>query len=307
MKHSIHIDAAPLRDRCNHSPIVTLVGHAAPEVGDRNATTSDSFGAERVQVSTRLAPPPPHAGHAPVRDEEPDRSDPLLADRTRTPGRASSTDRRELLPLARRLRARLERIDRMDHFGTAARAEALNAIEELERMLQEGPDPAPWADRPPTGRRWVTRQDVHVDRIASAWLIRRFIDPEAELRFVTPRGYPATPGELRFDMFEGRYTHEGERCTFETLLARFGLADPALALLGEIVHDIDLRDSRFGHPETAGIEAMIDGLVLAHPSDEARVEQGARLLDGLYTYFQGAGRTPTAPDRSPADASGSSR
>ena len=74
----------------------------------------------------------------------------------------------------------------------------------------------------------MTRAGVHVDRIACAWLIRRFIDPEARFKFVPGKGYAPQPGELRFDMFEGEFTHEGDRCTFEVLLARAGLDDPAL-------------------------------------------------------------------------------
>ncbi len=105
--------------------------------------------------------------------------------------------------------------------------------------------------RPLQGSVWVTRQGVHVDRIASAWLIRRFIDPEARFKFVPAKGYVPEPGELRFDMFEAEFTHEGDRCTFEVLLARAGLADPALAAIGEIVHDIDLKDAKFGREETA--------------------------------------------------------
>src|SRR3712207_9391022 len=102
------------------------------------------------------------------------------------------------------------------------------------------------------GRVWVTQRGVHVDRIASAWLIRRFIDPDARFKFVPAKGYGPEPGELRFDMYEGEFTHEGDRCTFEVLLARAGLDDPALAAIGEIVHDIDLKDAKFGRPEEIG-------------------------------------------------------
>ena len=116
------------------------------------------------------------------------------------------------------------------------------------------PAGAPGAERP-EGRTWVTRAGVHVDRIASAWLIRRFIDPAARFRFVAPRGHPPAPGELRFDMFEAEYTHEGARCTFETLLARFALDDPALVALGQIVHDIDVKEPTHGRAETPGVAA----------------------------------------------------
>jgi hypothetical protein len=131
----------------------------------------------------------------------------------------------------------------------------------------------------------VTRADIHVDRLASAWLIRRFIDPAAHFKFVPARGYKPEPGELRFDMFEGEYTHEGERCTFETLLARFALADLALAAIGEIVHDIDCKDERFGRPEAAGVATVLQGIVALHPLDSARLERAIALWDDLYAHF----------------------
>src|SRR4051812_29391890 len=101
--------------------------------------------------------------------------------------------------------------------------------EEIEAMFKNqsegGADVAGEPAAQPRGRTWVTREGIKVDRIASAWLIRRFIDPDATFRFVPARGHRAVPGELRFDMFGGEYTHEDDRCTFETLLFRFGLKD----------------------------------------------------------------------------------
>ena len=136
------------------------------------------------------------------------------------------------------------------------------------------------------GRVWVTRQGVHVDRIACAWLVRRFIDAKARFKFVPPRGYKPTARELRFDMFEAEITHEGDRCSFEVLLGRAGLADPALAAIGEIVHDIDLKDDKFARPETGGIKTLIAGIAMANAEDEARIEAGAAIFDNLYAYFR---------------------
>jgi hypothetical protein len=109
------------------------------------------------------------------------------------------------------------------------------------------------------GKLWVTRKGIHVDRMASAWLIRRFIDSSARFKFVPPKGYKPLPGELRFDMFEAEFTHEGDRCTLEVLIERTGLNEPALGPIAEIVHDIDLKDSKFGRQETPGIERLIAG------------------------------------------------
>lgn len=137
-----------------------------------------------------------------------------------------------------------------------------------------------------TGRVWVTRAGMHVDRIASAWLIRRFIDPQARFKFVPAKGYLPEPGELRFDMFEAEFTHEGDRCTFEVLLMRAGLSDPALAPIAEIVHDIDLKDGKFGREEASGIARLVEGIAVANQDDHARIERGAAVLNDLYEYFQ---------------------
>jgi hypothetical protein len=163
--------------------------------------------------------------------------------------------------------------------------------EEIEAMLHaESIEPSAGGDREgpervTPGRTWVTRQGVFVDRIASAWLIRRFLDPEARFKFVPARGYRPEVGELRFDMFEAEYTHEGERCTFQTLVARFGLRDPALTVVGEIVHDIDCKDEQFGRPETQGVARLLRGIADDTDQDPERLERGGRLFDDLYAAF----------------------
>jgi hypothetical protein len=140
-------------------------------------------------------------------------------------------------------------------------------------------------DRVEPGRTWVTRQDVKVDRIGSAWLIRQFIDPEARFRFVPSRGYRPRPGELRFDMYDAEYSHEGSRCTFETLLRRFGIRDRALQCVAEVVHDIDLKDEAFGRPETRGVASLIESIVLSTADDKERLERGAVVFADLHTFF----------------------
>lgn len=146
-------------------------------------------------------------------------------------------------------------------------------------------------DARPHGALWVTRRDVFVDRMASAWLIRRFIDKAARFRFVAARGYRKRPKELRFDMFRGEFTHEGDRCTFETLLARFGLSDPALQAIGQIVHDIDLKDDKFGRPEASGVASVLRGITHATDDDQERIDRAALVFDGLHAQLQ---RSPGA-------------
>ena len=187
-----------------------------------------------------------------------------------------------------RLRRRLDEVEKLDFFGAGRGEEARRAIAELSALASgraEAPSPATAA---PRGRTWVTREGVFVDRIASAWLIRRFIDREATFRFVPAQGYEPLSGELRFDMYDAEYTHEGDRCTFETLLARFALDDPALRALAEIVHDIDCKDAKYDRPEAAGLESILAGLVRAQPDDARRVEQGSVLMDALFAQLGSA-------------------
>lgn len=147
----------------------------------------------------------------------------------------------------------------------------------------------------PKGATWVTRTGVHVDRIASAWLIRRFIDPDAKLKFVPAKGYAPKQGELRFDMVEAEFTHLGDRCTFEVLIERMNLRDAALVAIGEIIHDLDLHDDKFGREETAGVRSTIDGICTVAHDDEQRIAAASPMLDGLYSHF--SMRTRRKPSR----------
>ena len=132
---------------------------------------------------------------------------------------------------------------------------------------------------------WVTRKGIHIDRIACAWLIRRFVDATAGFKFVPARGYTPAPRELRFDMFDAEFTHDGDLCSFEVMLRAFGLEDPALRALAEVVHDVDLKDSKFGREETPGVDHLVAGIAWLHNEDEARLEHGTAVFDALYTYF----------------------
>ncbi|HSN93421.1 MAG TPA: chromate resistance protein ChrB domain-containing protein [Anaeromyxobacteraceae bacterium] len=185
-----------------------------------------------------------------------------------------------------RLRRRLAEIGAIDFFGAPGReiAEGLvSGLEETMKPIREQVPAQPTA-RPEDyrGRTWVTRSGIKVDRMACAWLVRRFVDPEARFKFVPAKGYQPRQGEVRFDMFEAEFTHEGDLCTFEVLLRRFGLADPALGAVAEIVHDVDLKDGKYGREEAAGVAQLVAGIAAAHPDDEARLARGAALFDDLH-------------------------
>jgi hypothetical protein len=122
--------------------------------------------------------------------------------------------------------------------------------------------------------------------MASAWLIRRFVDRRARFRFVPGHEHRPRRGELRFDMSEAEFTHEGDLCTFEVLVRRFRADEPALRHLGEIVHDIDLKDGKFARPEAPGLERLIAGIVMRHAGDEARLKEASAFFDSLYESFR---------------------
>lgn len=132
--------------------------------------------------------------------------------------------------------------------------------------------------------RWATRAGIHIDRAASAWLIRAFIDPDAEFVFVDDvEDVPtdATP----FDMRGVEYGHHGQDCTFETLLRRHDLADPVLWRIATIVHEADLEDDRYDAPEAPGLDIVLRGLSMTHDDDTVLAISGP-VFNGLFDYYR---------------------
>jgi hypothetical protein len=207
-------------------------------------------------------------------------------------GKTRGGKRAEIAAEAEKLRRRLGEIIEIDLLGAPGRLPAEAALATLEERLRpdEGPErpPAPSYRREDyQGRTWVTRKGIHVDRMASGWLIRRFIDAAARFKFVPPKGYRPQPGEVRFDMFDAELTHEGDACTFEVLLRRFGLGrDAGLAQLAEIVHELDVHDEKYDRADLPGVGALIAGIALTYRADEERLEHAGRALDALYQYYR---------------------
>jgi hypothetical protein len=217
-------------------------------------------------------------------------------------GRSPAGSPEERAARRARLRKRLEEIRGNDFFGAPRGREIEVLMEEFEMLLNRtAPDPA---GSPPrglpglAGRVWVTRRGIKVDRMSTAWLVRRFVNPRARFRFVDPARETPASGEVSFDMTGGVVTHEGDRCTFETLLSRTGSKDPGLRAIGEIVHDLDLKDGKYGRPEAAGIRALIDGIVRSHAADTRRLEAGLELFDQLYASLREAPQS-SGPRRPP--------
>ena len=187
-----------------------------------------------------------------------------------------------------KLARKFSEIVAIDFVDAPSRIPAEEQLAVVARALPHGNDAsaAPLEVVPrPTGATWVTRTGVHVDRIACSWLIRRFIDPKAKLKFVQAKGYVPERGELRFDMFDAEFTHVGDRCSFEVLLERMDLAEPALVAIAEIIHDLDLLDDKFGREEAPGVRSAIDGICTVARDDEARIAAATPMLEGLYSHF----------------------
>jgi hypothetical protein len=203
--------------------------------------------------------------------------------------------RNEVANQIARLRQRLSELEAIDFFGAPGREIAEGIVSGMEARMKptvESKEPAkPTLRREEyRGRTWVTRAGIKVDRMASAWLIRKLIDPQARFKFVPAKGYQPQKGELRFDMFEAEFTHEGDLCTFEVLLERFGLDEPALRAIAEIVHDVDVKDAKYGREEAPGVGQVVAGIAAAHDDDEGRLERGSALFEDLYALHRGASR-----------------
>jgi hypothetical protein len=203
-------------------------------------------------------------------------------------------------PALRRLldifRERLVAVEKIDFFGSAGRDRVLTMLRQLEDRIAGPSRPAPTESDASgrmasfQGRLWITRPRPGVDRMASAWLIRRFIDRQARFGFAADRELVPESG-VAFDMFGVEFSHQGNGCTFETLCSVFGVQGSALSKIAAIVHDLDLKDGRFGAPECSTVAAVIEGLQLAYQHDEALIEQGMTLFDSLYRSFEQSDRS----------------
>lgn len=195
-----------------------------------------------------------------------------------------------------RLHAELEHQVSIDFFSARGRAAALAAYERCLKAVRtsqahetKGSKSTATGGASPDlvqyqGRRWVTRRNLHIDRLASAWLISNFIDKRPRFYFVAEG--ETVEGAIPFDMFDAEFTHQGEDCTFETLIKRFGLGeDRGLREIAEIVHDIDLKDDKFHRLEAAGLNAAVLGLAELLKDDRKLLRQSNGIFDGLYALL----------------------
>ena len=215
-------------------------------------------------------------------------------------------------------RGRLTALEHVDFFGSAGRDRVVSLLAALEDQVGETPRTAAAAASPEgadvstyTNRVWVTRPRPGVDRMASAWLIRRFVDPGARFGFAADRASLPSPGAVPFDMFGVEFSHRGDGCTFETLCAVFRVRHPAVVRIAAIVHDLDLKDGRFGPPEATTVGTLIEGLQLATADDDTLLERGTTLFESLFRAFaqsaRAAGPRPVASPGARAGATVHSR
>ena len=211
-------------------------------------------------------------------------------DRYRTTHRGSAVQLRTRLD---GLKRELDRIESIDYLKAPAGQRARTLWETTAKRLRAA-EARPSASRgrhpsalPPRGSTWVTRPRPHIDRIASAWLIKRFCDPDASFAFADAAD--AARKGIPFDVLGAEFGHHGDECTFETLVKRFGVKDRRVRLIAEIVHEADLHDGKFTRDEATGVDLAIRALAESTPDDHDLLERGMAIFDGLYTVLKQKG------------------
>ena len=202
----------------------------------------------------------------------------------------------------RGLRERFVQIERIDFFNAGGRREAAEALTAVEQAADRDKptlrhDKATTLSTLPTAgfvnRRWVTRPRPGVDRMASAWLIRRFVDPRATFAFTdTP-----TESDVRFDMYAGEFSHRGALCTFEVMSERFGISVAVVTRISQIVHDLDMKETKYAPPEAPAIARMIEGLRMLHADDSTLLERCIEMFEALARSFESTEGIPRAASK----------
>jgi hypothetical protein len=202
---------------------------------------------------------------------------------------------------SRKIRSELQEIRKIDFFDSPQGSKLEEGFAEIEQEIvhllarKEQPETGAGVTLRPEDfqdRTWVTRPSPFVDRLASAWLIRRFIDQGASFLFLPEEEIKARDDLLSFDVAGGDFTHHQDLCTFEALIERFGLSNPALRRLAEIIHDLDLKDDRYANPATPGVEMVIGGIRDQGRSDQELLEQGMLIFEALYVSYSTAASRP---------------
>jgi hypothetical protein len=279
LKHSVYV--LPNSDPCREdfewikSEIQTMRGEATVFAAD----SIDTFSNDEVAAAFRRA----REGDYTALERD---ADALVASATRRAARQPS--RQRLARRSRQLRDRLTAIDAIAFFPPPNRDAAAASVARVERLAggaaAAGPPAADRLDAARFQRRvWVTRPRPGIDRMSSAWLIRRFIDLKARFAFAdTP---PSSGAAIPFDMYAVEFSHSDHGCTFETLVARFGLASAPVDRIAHIVHDLDLTETRYDAPEAPAFAHLVDGLRQMHADDAELLDHGMGMFEALYRSF----------------------
>ncbi len=181
-----------------------------------------------------------------------------------------------------RLRRRFQEIVEVDFFHSPLRDRIDELLARAERRGQDenSEKTRRRSVRTYKGKLWITRPRPEIDRVASAWLIRRFIDPRARFAFASDAKAPSRG--IRFDMYHGGFGHRGEDCTFETLQKEFGIRDRIVTRIGRAVHDADLYDEKFARPEGFGLDEVLKGWGKQGLRDQEILRRGMEMIEGLY-------------------------
>ncbi len=203
-----------------------------------------------------------------------------------------SEEGRRLAVEAAKFSREFEEAAKRDFFSSSTGQIMRKRLQALESGVREAGKKAPEAVSAITSRRvqdyqgrtWATRKNPFVDRMASAWLIRRFIDPKASFSFIDEREVASLdPSTVAFDVRGGAFTHVADLCTFEVLVKSFGIKDKAVRKLAEIVHDLDVKDDKYGKPEASGVEDILAGIRKTAKSDADGLERGMAVFEMLYS------------------------
>lgn len=181
-----------------------------------------------------------------------------------------------------RMRRKFQEIEAIDFFPGPMRGRVAELLAQVDTERDHTAAPRGRSRaKSYRGRTWVTRPAPGIDRVASAWLIRRYIDPRAKFAFSSdPRRFPEA---IPFDMFgDAGFGHRGDDCTFETLRKEFAIRDAKVRLIAEIVHDADLEDEKFGRAEGFGLHSALGGWARQGVADDELLRRGMDLIEGLY-------------------------
>jgi len=292
LRNSIYVLPHTPEAREDFDWIRTEIASRGGQVSILSADAVDGYTDDELQASFRAARTTEY--DALIRDVE------ALKSRVRQKRKKLSRTamQRDLAKVRERYRA----LKATDFFGSPRATDAQAALDSLESALVTEPAVSGSSEhlnaRFFRRRAWLTRPRPGIDRMASAWLIRRFIAPDAKFAFGL---LPAADGQIPFDMADVEFGHHGTDCTYETLMQRFGVTDAAALRVGHIVHDLDLKESRYGLPDTATIGRLVEGLRDAGTSDQDILESGIKMIEALYRSFFNEAREPVLPRRqSPA-------